>query len=215
MIAGDHLSFALLVFSSLLAIVNPLSAIPLFMSATASYDDRQRASTLRLAIATGVVTLVAFGLLGTWILQFFGITTYAFRITGGILFFKIGSDMLEAKPSRERTTMSERREAVARSDIGIIPLGIPTLAGPGAITTIITLGAQADSAWETWAVYGSIAAVMAVSWLVLAIAPRVFRRLGQTGINVMTRLMGLLAMVVGVQFIIDGLTTVARQILPR
>ncbi len=213
MIPPTDLAFAVLVFSSLLAIVNPLGAIPFFITATEGHEPRQRASTLRLAIATGIVVLVIFGLLGTAILQFFGITTYAFRITGGILFFKIGSDMIEAKVSRERTTSSERREAKGQAEIGIVPLGLPILAGPGSISTIITLGAQADTKWQMGAVYGSIFAVMLICWAVLAVAPRVFKRLGQTGINVMTRLMGLLAMVIGVQFVIDGVRTVITDVL--
>lgn len=213
MIPAQDTAFAVLVFSSLLAIVNPLGAIPFYITATGTYEPQHRASTLRLAIATGIVVLVVFGLLGTAILQFFGITTYAFRITGGILFFKIGSDMIEAKVSRERTSMSERREATKQGEIGIVPLGIPILAGPGSISTIITLGAQADTKWQMSAVYGSIFAVMLISWAVLTIAPRVFKRLGQTGINVMTRLMGLLAMVIGVQFVIDGVRTVVVDVL--
>lgn len=212
MIPPTDVAFAVLVFSSLLAIVNPLGAIPFFITATEGYEQRHRASTLRLAIATGIVVLVVFGLLGTAILQFFGITTYAFRITGGILFFKIGSDMIEAKVSRERTTISERREAKGQAEIGIVPLGLPILAGPGSISTIITLGAQADTKWQMGAVYGSIFAVMLICWAVLAVAPRVFRRMGQTGINVMTRLMGLLAMVIGVQFVIDGVRTVVTEV---
>ena len=213
MIPAQDLAFAVLVFSSLLAIVNPLGAIPFYITATGNYEPQHRASTLRLSIATGIVVLVVFGLLGTAILKFFGITTYAFRITGGILFFKIGSDMIEAKVSRERTSISERREAVKQGEIGIVPLGIPILAGPGSISTIITLGAQADSKWQMGAVYGSIFLVMLICWAVLAIAPRVFKRLGQTGINVMTRLMGLLAMVIGVQFVIDGVRTVVVDVL--
>ncbi len=213
MIPPTDLAFAVLVFSSLLAIVNPLGAIPFYLTATEGYESRQRASTLRLSIATGIVVLVLFGVLGTAILKFFGITTYAFRITGGILFFKIGSDMIEAKVSRERTTMSERREAKHQGEIGIVPLGIPILAGPGSISTIITLASQADTKWQMGAVYASIFAVMLICWAVLAIAPRVFKRLGQTGINVMTRLMGLLAMVIGVQFVIDGVRTVVTDVL--
>lgn len=213
MIHAQDMAFAILVFSSLLAIVNPLGAIPFYITATGNYEQQHRASTLRLSIATGIVVLVVFGLLGTAILKFFGITTYAFRITGGILFFKIGSDMIEAKVSRERSSMSERREATQAGEIGIVPLGIPILAGPGSISTIITLGAQADTKWQMGAVYGSIFAVMLISWIVLAIAPRVFKRLGQTGINVMTRLMGLLAMVIGVQFVIDGVRTVITDVL--
>lgn len=207
------IAFTILAFTSLLAIVNPLSAVPLFVTATSDLDERRRASTLRIAVATGVIALVAFGLAGTFILKFFGITTYAFRIAGGLIFLGIGGDMLNARPLRTRTTRGEQEEAEQKQDVGIIPLGIPTLAGPGSITTVITLTAQADDRWQLAGLYGAIVAVMFVSWLVLAVSPFIVKRVGRTGVNVMTRLMGLLVMVIGVQFIIEGVRTVALDIL--
>lgn len=213
MIGQTAVSFTTLAFTSLLAIVNPLSAVPLYVTATADQTDRQRASTLRLAVATGVIALVISGLAGTFILRFFGITTYAFRIAGGLIFLSIGTDMLNARRTGSKATLSEEEEAEQKQDVGIIPLGIPTLAGPGSITTVITLTAQADTHWELMGLYGAIVGVLAISWGVLAVAPFIVRRVGRTGMNVMTRLMGLLVMVVGVQFIIEGLRTVALDIL--
>lgn len=213
MIPHSVAAFTTLSFTSLLAIVNPLSAIPLYVAATAELGDRQRAATLRLAVATGIIALVLFGVAGTFILRFFGITTYAFRIAGGFIFLGIGSDMLNAERARGKTRPEEQEEAEQKSEIGIIPLGIPTLAGPGSITTVITLTAQADSRWQLAGLYGAIVAVMLVSWAVLAIAPRIAQRVGRTGLNVMTRIMGLIVMVVGVQFIIDGVRTVALDLL--
>jgi len=211
--SSDQIAFALLVFSSLLAIVNPLSAVPLYLAVTSGYSTEHRRATLRLAIATGIAMLVAFGFLGTWILRFFGITTDAFRIAGGILFLGIGMDMLAARRSRVKTTESEDEEAETRAEVGIIPLGIPTLAGPGAITTVITLTAQSDATWQRVVISAAIIAVMLVSWIVLAVAPMLLRRFGTTGLNVMTRIMGLLVMVVGVQFIIDGVRAIIIGVL--
>src|SRR5215210_4651338 len=202
------LSFALLVFTSLLAVVNSLSAVPLYLAVTAEYLPAQRRATPRLAIATSIIVLVVFGVLGTWILRFFGIATVACRITGGLLFLAIGSDMLQAMRSRAKTTEREEEEAGMQEEVGIIPLGIPTLAGRGAITTVITLVAQADSTWQQGAVYLAILLVMAISWIVLSVAPALLRRFGQTGLNVMTRIMGLIVMVIGTQFIIDGVRSV-------
>lgn len=213
--ASSTISFTTLAFTSLLAIVNPLSAVPLYVTATAELSPRQRASTLRIAVATGVAALVLFGLAGTFILRFFGITTYAFRIAGGLIFLGIGNDMLNARRSGSKTTPGEEQEAEQKQDIGIIPLGIPTLAGPGSITTVITLTAQADTRPQLMGLYGAIAGVMALSWAVLAIAPVIVKRVGRTGMNVMTRLMGLIVMVVGVQFIIEGVRTVALDIMGR
>ncbi len=208
-------AFALLAFSSLLAIVNPLSAVPMYLAITGQLAGAQRRRTLQKAIVTAVLTLCVFGLLGSWILHFFGITTTAFRITGGILFLGIGSDMLQAKRSREKSNAEEDMESVVRDEVGIIPLGIPTLAGPGAITTVITLDAQATRPAEHAAVYAAIVAVMLVSWVALALAPMLLRRLGRTGLNVMTRLMGLLVMVVGMQFILDGLRAAVLDFMAR
>ncbi len=213
MIGQTSIAFTTLAFTSLLAIVNPLSAVPLYVTATADQTDSQRAATLRLAVATGVIALVISGLAGTFILRFFGITTYAFRIAGGLIFLSIGTDMLNARRTGSKTTASEEQEAGQKQDVGIIPLGIPTLAGPGSITTVITLTAQGDSRWELLGLYGAIVAVMLLSWGILAVSPFIVRRVGPTGMNVMTRLMGLLVMVVGVQFIIEGVRTVAVEIL--
>lgn len=203
------LAFLLLCFTSLLAIVNPLGAIPLFLTLTAGYDPRHRAATIRTAIITALAVMVVFGLLGTFILKFFGITTAAFRITGGVLFLGIGSDMLQAERSRGKTTQAEELEAGLRTEVGIIPLGLPSLAGPGAITTVITLDAQATDYLHRGMVYVAIVAVVAICWAALHVAPRLVRRFGRTGLNVMTRIMGLIAMVIGVQFIIDGVRAVA------
>src|SRR5215203_152000 len=125
-VTADYAAFTLLAFTSLLAIVNPISAVPLYLAVTAEYDAAHRRRTLRLAVITAIVVLVGFGALGTFILRFFGVTTDAFRIAGGILFLGIGSDMLAARRSRAKTTNEEDVEAGQRDEVGIIPLGIPT-----------------------------------------------------------------------------------------
>ena len=209
----EGLAFATLAFTSLLAIVNPLSAVPMYLAMTASYDRRHRAATLRRGIVTAAAVMAVFALFGNQILQFFGITTPAFQIAGGIIFFGIGWDMLQARRSRVKTTREEEAEGLEKEDIGIIPLGLPTLAGPGAITTVIALQSQARVIADRIAVYVAIVLVLLVSWALLAAAPAVLRRVGPTGMNVMTRLMGLLVMVVGAQFVINGATVVVREML--
>jgi multiple antibiotic resistance protein len=206
------IAFATLVFSSLLAMVNPLGALPIFVGLTASYDPRQRRRTALRACIAGALVLFAFALFGSLILRFFGITTHAFRIAGGILFFFVGWEMLQARRPRSKTTQEEELESAAREDIAVVPLGIPTLAGPGAITTVVALMDQASGPAQTLSVYGAIALVLGISLAVLLAAPGLLRLLGQTGINVMTRLMGLLIMVVGVQFVLDGLSTAWRLV---
>jgi multiple antibiotic resistance protein len=211
----ETIGFAVLSFTSLLAIVNPLGAVPMFLAMTGHYESGHRRATLRRAIVTALAVLVLFALVGTYILRFFGITTHAFQIAGGIIFFGIGWDMLQAKRSRVKTTEEEESESVGKEDVGIIPLGLPTLAGPGAITTVIALNGQALTLGQTLSVYVAIALVLATCWILLSAAPALTRRMGQTSMNVLTRLMGLLVMVVGAQFIINGVTVVALEILGR
>jgi len=209
----ESLGFTVLAFTSLLSIVNPLGAVPIYAAMTASYDRRQRRNTLRRAIATGLIVLVVFAAAGPLILAFFGITTQAFQIAGGIIFFGIGWEMLHARSSATKTTEAEQTAGASKEDIGIIPLGLPTLVGPGAITTVIALNGQAGSVFDVAGIYLSIVLVIGLSGALLAAAPMVTRRIGTTGMNVMTRLMGLLVMVVGAQFEINGISAVARQII--
>jgi multiple antibiotic resistance protein len=182
---------------------------------TSEYSKKYRRTTLRRAIMTGTIVLMVFALAGTYILQFFGITRQAFQIAGGILFFAIGWDMLQAKRSRVKTTEEEESESSHKDDVGIIPLGLPTLAGPGAITTVIALNGQAVTVLDSVAVYAAIVMVLGICWITLTAAPMLTRRMGQTGMNVMTRLMGLLVMVIGAQFVINGATTVILDIAAR
>lgn len=193
----------------MLAIVNPLGAVPVYVTLTGDFTRERRLTTLRAAVIAASVTLVAFALAGPWILRIFGVTTDAFRITGGVLMLGIGYDMVRAKRGPARITKAEEEEAGHRDDVGVIPLGIPSLAGPGAITTVITLMAEAGSLARKAIVLAIIPLVMLVAWLVLRIAPAVLLRVGRTGVNVLTRLMGLLVMVIGMQFVITGIQSVA------
>jgi multiple antibiotic resistance protein len=193
----------------LLAIVNPISAVPMYVALTADYTKEYRSATLRRAIVAAFTLLVIFTLLGPLILRFFGITTQAFRIAGGIIFFSIGWDMLQAKRSRVKTTREEERASSVKEDIAIVPLAIPTLAGPGAITTVIALNGQANGDLvRQAAVYIAIVVVLLLCWATLTAAPLLTRRMSTTSMNVMTRIMGLLVTVIGAQFVIDGISQI-------
>jgi multiple antibiotic resistance protein len=206
---ADLGAFALLCFTSLLAITNPLSAAPMYLALTAGYSPGQRRRTLRHAILTAFCVMVAFALVGGAILRVFGITLDAFRIAGGVIFFGMGMDMLQARRTRGKTTEEEEREGMTRTEVGITPLGIPMITGPGTITTVMVLMTRADTLVQQSIVFGTMLLVMLISWLVLALSPTLIRAVGQTGLNVMTRIMGLLVTVIAVQFIVDG----ARPIL--
>lgn len=211
----EYGAFALLCLTSLLAIINPLSATPMYLALTYGYTPEHRKRTIRSAVLTAFAVLTMFALLGGTIFQIFGITIHAFRIAGGIIFFGIGMDMLQAKRSRVKTTEEEEREGMTKEEVGVTPLGIPMITGPGAITTVMVLMTQARDAVFVGILFSAILAVLALTFLVLSTAPRVVGFFGQTGLNVMTRIMGLLVAVIAVQFIVDGsrpiLTEIIRQ----
>jgi len=209
----DLSAFALLCFTSLLAIMNPLSAAPMYLALTDGYTPANRRRTLRNAMLTAFAVLLVFALLGGTIFQLFGITIDAFRIAGGIIFFGIGMDMLQAKRSRVKATEEEEEEGRHKEDVGITPLGIPMITGPGAITTVMVLMTRATDGPRVAVVFGTVVAVLGIAWAVLTAAPRLVRFFGQTGLNVMTRIMGLLVTVIAVQFIVDGARPILLEIL--
>jgi multiple antibiotic resistance protein len=211
----DLAAFALLSLTSLLAIINPLSAAPMYLALTDGYTAEHRSRTIRSAVTTAFCVLVTFALLGGTIFQIFGITIHAFRIAGGIIFFGIGMDMLQAKRSRVKTTEEEEREGMVKEEVGVTPLGIPMITGPGAITTVMVLMTEARTAFHILAIFIAILIVLVVTAGVLTAAPRVMRFFGQTGLNVMTRIMGLLVTVIAVQFIVDGARPILMEIVGR
>lgn len=206
-------TFALLCLTSLLAIINPLSAMPMYLALTDGYTPERRGRTVRSAMLTALAVLVVFALLGGAIFQLFGITIHAFRIAGGIIFFGIGTDMLQAKRSRVKTTEEEELEGLGKGEVGVTPLGIPMISGPGAITTVMVLMTQARSPATIGIVFAAIVVVLAITWATLHAAPRLVGFFGQTGLNVMTRIMGLLVTVIAVQYIVDGARPILVEVL--
>ena len=206
-------AFFLFCVTSLLAILNPLTVAPIYLALTDGYTSEHRQSTLRRAITTGLIVLVVFSLLGGTIFQLFGITIHAFRIAGGFILFGIGADMLQAKQSRVRTTAEEEHEGTLKEDIGITPLGIPLIVGPGSITTVMVLTADAVSVAHAGAVLAAIVVVLGGTYIVLDQGERLVKALGQTGLNVMTRIMGLIVTVIAVQFVLDGVRPVLIEVL--
>jgi len=195
----------LLVFTSIFFIVDPFAVVPTFLAMTErDSPDHRRVLAKRGAWTCGV-TLVAFALGGSMIFKIFGITIGAFKIAGGILMGLNALDMVQARRSQQRETPAEKAEGIQKEDIGIVPLGVPMLAGPGAISTVMVLALGSKGPLVTAAVYGSIILTALVSYFVLRAASFVERRLGQTGMRILTRFMGLVLCAIAVQFIIDGI----------
>jgi multiple antibiotic resistance protein len=195
----------LLVFTSVLFIVDPFAAVPTFLAMTERDSHAQRRMLARRGAWACAITLIAFALGGSLIFRIFGITIGAFKIAGGVLIGLNALDMVQGRRSQQRETPAEKAEGIQKDDIGIIPLGVPMLAGPGAISTVMVLALGSKGPLLTAAVYVSIILTALISFLVLAAASLVERRLGQTGMRILTRLMGLVLCAIAVQFIIDGI----------
>lgn len=204
-------SYSLLCFGSLFSIVDPFAAVPIFLALTGDQERRAQHGTALRASFTTFVVLTAFALAGTYIFLFFGITVPAFKIAGGILLFGVALDMLRARPSTTRTTSEERSEAATKEDVGIIPLGLPLLSGPGAIATVMVLAGKAQGMSQRAGIHAAILAVSLTTFLVLRSATFMTRVLGRTGINVIGRIMGLILAAVAIQFVLDGV----REGLPH
>lgn len=198
-------SYALVSFGSVFSIVDPFTAVPVFM---ALVGDQPKAAQQRIALrasATCFVVLATFGVAGSFIFHFFGITLSAFKIAGGILLFVVGFEMMRAHRSDTRATNEEALDAVTKEDVGLIPLGLPLLSGPGAIATVMVLVGKAHSIPERIVVFAAVAAVSVITLLTLRSASMVSRVLGRTGMNVIGRVMGLILAAVAMQFILGGL----------
>ena len=202
---GHLLQELLLVFTSVLFIVDPFAVIPSFLAMTERDSPATRRVLARRGAWTAAITLTLFALAGSLIFKLFGITIGAFKIAGGVLIGLNALDMVQARRSQQRETPAETAEGIEKEDIGILPLGVPMLAGPGAISTVMVLALGSKSPITTAALYVSIALTATVSYVTLAAASHVERRLGQTGMRILTRLMGLVLCAIAAQFIIDGI----------
>jgi len=194
-----------LIFTSILFIVDPFAVIPTFLAMTVRDFPEQRRVLAGRGAWTCAITLIAFALGGSIIFKIFGITIGAFKIAGGALIGLNALDMVQARRSQQRETPVETAEGIQKDDIGIMPLGVPMLAGPGAISTVMVLALGAKSTAATVTVYVSIVLTSLITYFVLSAASLVERRLGQTGMRILTRLMGLVLSAIAVQFIIDGI----------
>ena len=203
---APSIQFFIVALTSVFFLVDPFAALPTFLVIAADADHAERRRLAMKASITCFIVLTAFALMGSLIFRFFGITLPAFEIAGGIILILMGLEMLQARRSATHETPGEREEGVAKEDAGIIPLGIPMLAGPGAISTVMVLMGPSPGWWRGTIVLTAITITVTLSYLILAAADRVRQFLGETGIRILMRLMGLLLVAIAVQFIVNGLT---------
>lgn len=200
-----YIRFSLLALSSIFFLVDPFAALPTFLAVTAGADNKRRRDMARKASLTAWVVLSAFSLAGQYLFRIFGITLPAFEIAGGIILLLIGLDMLQAKRSPTQESHEDAAAAASKEDAGIVPLGVPMLAGPGSITSVMVLVGQVRIWWQMAAILGSIFVTAIICFLVLGNSDKVARALGETGIRILVRVMGLLLVALAVQYFVNGL----------
>lgn len=201
---SGSLAFFTICFTSMFSTVDPIGIVPIYLVlVSAEPREEQRRTALRATVAATVV-LTLFAATGTAIFHFFGITVPAFKVAGGILLFSMALEMMHAKTSGVKSTPEETTEAKAKTDVAIVPIGVPLLSGPGAIATAVMWSSRAHEVGQKVALFLAIAALAVVTLITLLLGGRVVRFLGNTGIHVVSRVMGLILAATAVQFVIDG-----------
>lgn len=197
--------YALLAVSSLFVIVDPIAAVPAFVTMTADNSPGERLRMARMAAVVAGFLLLAFAVVGNALFRLLGITIPAFQMAGSVVLLLVALDMVRAQRSRVRQTDEEEAEGTAKEDVAITPLAVPMLAGPGAISTVILLHAKADD-WPKRVVLGlAIVAVAVASYWTFALASRGSRWLTPIAMRVVERIMGLLLASIAFQFLINAL----------
>lgn len=193
------------IFVGLFAIVNPFGAIPIFISMTTDQSSSQRLNTIN-QVAFGVTIILLLALFfGELLLQFFGITVDSFRVGGGILILLMAIAMLHAKISQVKQTREEENESMVKESVAIVPLAMPLLAGPGAISTMILAAHKSSAVSHYMIIVLGIILLTGVLWLILRLSPWIMGRISATGINIFTRIMGLILAAIAVEFISGGI----------
>ncbi len=208
---NELFTFGLLCFTSFFTLINPLGAMPVFMTMTMELDENERKKVARKASLVSFLIIMLFAISGDLLFRFFGISINSLRIVGGIIFLIMGMDMLQARLVKTKVKESEVRKYV--NDISITPLSIPMLCGPGAITNAIVMWNRATDLNMKIMMVAGVVAVIALVYLILRSSSRIIKLLGETGNSVMMRLMGLIVMVIAVEFFFSGLKPIVIDIL--
>lgn len=207
----ELIKFGLLSLTSYVTLINPIGVMPVYMTMTSTLDEASKMRTARKAILTSFLTMLAFALSGQLLFQFFGISVDSFRVVGGVIFFMMGQDMLHARLSRLKTDDESAKEYV--TDISITPLAIPMICGPGAITNSIIMMDDANTLGKKAMLILAMLLVNLLTFIVLVGSNKISKLLGETGNKILMRLMGLIVMVIAIEFFLSGLRPIVRDIL--
>ena len=205
--------FFILCLTTLFTLINPIGITPLLVVMTERFSNEERINIAKKGSLTAFITLILFAILGSFIFKFFGITIEAFQIMGGILFFRNGLKMLDAKVGRSRTTPAEQEESQESDDIAISPIGIPLIAGPGAITATMLLSSQTPQIYSYATIGLSIMIVLSLVYIILRNGDVLISVLGTSIMRIIQRLMGLILLVIAVQFIINGIVSIITPLI--
>jgi multiple antibiotic resistance protein len=208
----DVISFALVAFPSLIVFINPVMVTSVFITLTSSATSQAKRAIIGKTTIIAFIVLLVFAISGTLVFKFFSITIGAFQIAGGIILFSVAMGMLHATASRTKQTPEEMDEAMSRDDIAVVPLAIPMVSGPGAITTVIVLSGEARAIPNMAILFLAIVVAMVIVFVMLRNAARIQKYLGPSGLNITTRLMGLVLAAIAVQFVIRGVESVLPEL---
>jgi len=197
-------------FTALLVILDPFLAIPIFLSLTTGYSRAERARVARIAVTTVAAVLVVSALVGETVLHWMGTSLASFRVGGGIVLFLMALAMLQARDDPVRTSPGEAMPSAERATVAVVPLGIPLLAGPGAISTVIIAVDRSRAPYHVPLLFLCVLLVCGVLWVVLRLAEPIGRRLGDLGLHIINRLFGLILVAISVEIAANGL----RQLFP-
>ena len=202
--------YAITVFMAIFAIVDPMGNIPIFYTLTHRFSREERLRIAKRAIIAALIILVVFGLIGKYIFMMFSITIPAFRIAGGLLLFRVAFNMLYGVTPGTKSTEKEKEETLEKDMLGIVPIGIPLLAGPGAISTVMLYNSQGNLG-SSIIVFISIFATLSITYLLLRNVDRIFNRLGRVGSLAISRIMGLILSAIAIQFLINGVHQIVLE----
>ncbi len=208
----EYLTLLIGSFTSIFTIVNPFGAIPAFLALTASHGSEYRAQQLRKGIFYMFLVLSTFFLVGTYIMNFFGLSLEGMRIAGGIMLMQAAFSMLNPETKGRKLSDEDVDSLKEKAEIAFSPLAMPLLSGPGSIAVVLGLSSSAKELMDYPIILASIVVVALFAFLVLRIAPFLSKLLGPTGIVVMTRMMGFISLSIGVQFIINGIIPLIKNL---